>query len=347
MTDAFRGNLRPVVDRIKGAGTRLDNPGLALDRYQPNPIGEAGGLDNLLNAVCGASPPAIYAEAYKEWKRAILAHPSARERTFRVRGRMIVGLGAESTRETGITLLHPYGVPVIPGSALKGLARHYAETALAGHDEAHPFMPRRTRKLTPQEQAEDDQKVHPVIFGSTVEAAYLTYFDAWYIPDSVPGNRPLCRDVITPHHPRYYGTGGSRAPWDLDDPIPVSFLAATGRYLVVARGPDGPSGPAWAESTLDLLERALDDWGIGGKTSSGYGRMERVIDTTELLADIAKPTTQPEVRAALDDLFARVKALPERERAEAARHLFAKLQSVNLGTTNRAKVVQGWATKAR
>src|SRR5579875_2121812 len=39
--------------------------------------------------------------------------------------RMVVGLGGESVLETNITLHHLYGLPIVPGSALKGLTRAY------------------------------------------------------------------------------------------------------------------------------------------------------------------------------------------------------------------------------
>jgi hypothetical protein len=40
------------------------------------------------------------------------------------------------------------------------------------------------------------------------------------------------------------------------------------------RGPDR----AWATLALALLERAVADWGVGAKTSSGYGRLDPVGD---------------------------------------------------------------------
>ena len=39
--------------------------------------------------------------------------------------RMIVGLGNEHIKETNMTLHHVYGIPYIPGSAIKGMVRHY------------------------------------------------------------------------------------------------------------------------------------------------------------------------------------------------------------------------------
>jgi CRISPR-associated protein Cmr6 len=44
-----------------------------------------------------------------------------------VQGRLIVGLGGDNVLETGLTLHHTYGVPLIPGNALKGLAAHYCD----------------------------------------------------------------------------------------------------------------------------------------------------------------------------------------------------------------------------
>ena len=46
--------------------------------------------------------------------------------TLKTRSRLVVGLGAGGTYETGITLLRNYGVPYIPGTAIKGVAKHYA-----------------------------------------------------------------------------------------------------------------------------------------------------------------------------------------------------------------------------
>lgn len=39
--------------------------------------------------------------------------------------RMVIGLGGEHIQETSMTLHHVYGIPYIPGSAVKGMVRHY------------------------------------------------------------------------------------------------------------------------------------------------------------------------------------------------------------------------------
>ncbi len=66
---------------------------------------------------------AVYKSAYN---RQITSLPKPKaEGFFSTMGRMVIGLGGENVLETGITLHHTYGTPLIPGTALKGLASHY------------------------------------------------------------------------------------------------------------------------------------------------------------------------------------------------------------------------------
>jgi CRISPR-associated protein Cmr6 len=82
-------------------------------------------------------------------------------------------------------------------------------------------------------------------------------------------------DTITPHHGGYYTSGGPRQPpSDFDDPTPVPFLSIRGKfYLALSCVGEGPESGKWATYALLLLKEALKEWGVGGKTSSGYGGM--------------------------------------------------------------------------
>ena len=79
---------------------------------------------------------------------------------------------------------------------------------------------------------------------------------------------------MTPHHRGW--NDGKAAPTDFDGPVPVPYLAVTGRFRV---GPSPGTAPVsdaareWSELALSLLTDALNQWGIGGKTTSGYGRL--------------------------------------------------------------------------
>lgn len=253
MSGAIRADARAASDRP------YSQAGLVLDRYQPQPIGDdPTGFGAFLQRVVEAPAPAIYSIAYAERRRTFDAAPHTTSAEFRVAGSgLIVGLGGASVRDTSIALLRNYGVPYIPGSALKGLARAWVRRALE-------------EPSVDPSAAQQWSEAVTVLFGDQASAAYVVWHDAWYVPGSAPNDRPLRRDVITVHHPTYYSTRGKeRAPWDLDDPNPVSYLTATGRYLVAIDGPNAE----WAALALDLLTRALADFGAGAKTSSGYGRL--------------------------------------------------------------------------
>jgi CRISPR-associated protein Cmr6 len=188
---------------------------------------------------------------FARWE-AMLKVYRAEQRRVQVRGRMVVGLGSESLLEASICLHHTYGVPYIPGSALKGLAASYAHHYLKG-------------------EWCQGETFHTLVFGNTNEAGYITFLDALPLPGSGHNGRALAPDVITVHHQKYYQDAG--VPSDSDDPNPIPFLSATGKYLIALAAPDFPQPTRWVDLTFQILEEALDKLGIGAKTSSGYGRI--------------------------------------------------------------------------
>ena len=96
---------------------------------------------------------------------------------------------------------------------------------------------------------------------------------------------------MTPHHQKWQ-TDADVAPTDFDSPVPVPFLSVAGRFHIAVcwRGPEHDQSKAWTQRAMVLLEEALKDWGIGGKTTSGYGRLER---PKQLQPSLSKPLTGP------------------------------------------------------
>lgn len=262
MTDARREALKKAALPAKPAHVRLE-----LDRYLARAVGgDNAALRDLIERACDAAPPEMYAAAYKRWVAMLDGWGAeiARGR-FKVSDRLVVGLGNESVRESGVTLHHTYGMPYIPGSALKGLARRYASAALKAEA---------AEAADPDAAADVARQQLEALVGSTGNAAYVTFFDAWYVPKTAPGDHPLQPDVITVHHPAYYGSRGTKGygPWDFDDPTPIPFVREAGTYLVAVRGPS----PDWAEFALATLEHALAERGVGAKTAGSYGRLRKV-----------------------------------------------------------------------
>ncbi len=238
-------NIRNCLATINRTATT--HPGLWMDKYLKDH--EAGSKQELVQHVATLAIPDEYGRFYARWAAALSQRPDVRTETATASGRLSVGLGGEAVLETALTLHRTYGVPYIPGSALKGLASSYAHRRLEGDS---------WRK---------GNEAHNIMFGDTKSAGYVTFFDALYVPGSGHQHKPLWPDVITVHHPNYYQ--GNEPPADWDSPTPVSFLSATGKYLLAIGGPE-----QWVEKAFEILALALAEEGIGAKTSSGYGRME-------------------------------------------------------------------------
>jgi CRISPR-associated protein Cmr6 len=233
--------------------------GLWLDKYLGDQSrAKVESRRDLIKEVSEQPMPTAYQKYFEHWKK-MLAESGAESRKARVKGRMVVGLGSESIVETSISLHRTYGVPYIPGSALKGLAANYARLYL---------------NLDADWQR--GGKYYKIVFGDTDDSGYITFFDALYMPGSGHPDKEqaLYPDVITVHHPEYY-QGSQEVPSDSDSPTPVPFLSATGTYLIALAAPDlEQSKKDWISITFQVLENALKTLGIGAKTSSGYGRME-------------------------------------------------------------------------
>lgn len=253
---------RAVLEPIKWE--RAEHAGLWLDKYLKNQDRKATGDDDnrdtarhqLMAEATRIALPAGYDKFFAQWESALSGLNGRIIRCYApALGRIIIGLGGESPSETAITLHHTFGVPYLPGSALKGLSAFYARNYLDHQD---------WRLGANNKPGNAYQK----LFGDTTRAGSVTYYDAYYVPSSADRNRMLHTDTITVHHQEYY-QGKNVAPADWDKPIPVPFISATGIYLVALGGAE----PEWVEAGLTILGMALEELGIGAKTSSGYGRM--------------------------------------------------------------------------
>ena len=268
-----RASLQHVLDLTAGQA----HAGLLLSRYLPTTNDNGAGTRNLLEAARRAARLAatLYQKAFERWKQCTA---SAETRELRVRGRLIIGLGAENVLETGITLHHTYGTPIIPGSALKGLASHYCDRVGGTRDAEYRPEVEETRPdgMTVKRPGRHFRE----LFGVTEDAGHIVFHDAWILPESLKqANGGLVLDVMTPHHGPYYMADPNdrrNAPTDFDAPNPVPFLSVTGKFrFAVECDVPGEEGRKWAALAMTLLEQALDAWGVGGKTNAGYGRFSK------------------------------------------------------------------------
>jgi len=264
--------VRQAIIKLADGRGRGSHPGLILQRYLTNQAHtkdeERRALfDATLQAARSDSLRSIYSEAFARRGRSFLQGRAYRSEQFTTIGRLVVGLGSENVLEAGLRLHHTYGVPVIPGSALKGLASHYCHDVWGQrHNEEAPKENRLFRR---------GGTYHSLLFGTTDDSGVITFHDAWVTPASLTDGA-LRLDVMTPHHPEWQTN--EAPPTDFDSPVPVSFLSVAGTFDVRLSWSGPASTPsdkaeAWTVLAMKLLQEALAEWGVGGKTSSGYGRL--------------------------------------------------------------------------
>lgn len=277
-----------------------DHPGLAYEVWAPFAADDGKIPDAVrpqwLEAVAKLPAAEDYAKAFARWK-ASFSQPGDVLVEVEAVSRLLIGHGLGSATDVGLTLHRTWGVPVIPGSALKGLLAHWVGAAFGpepGRNEPErlPFAGvtwagRRIvhgpgevyRALFGAPEADEPRPGRP----ATAQRGGVVFHDALWVPNS-PTATPLALDVLTVHQKRYYDTTGSSPPVDWDDPNPVSFLSVRpgARFLLALSGPAD-----WTALAAELLLEALDDWGVGGKTAAGYGRLAPVV------AAGAAATTRP------------------------------------------------------
>ncbi len=259
--------MRKALSNLKQG----QHPGLLLQKYAADLEPEA--RQKLMQSVIAASAcPSVnqlYGQAYLRWIKSFpvdnfhLSFPAA------TTNRLIIGLGTANVLEAGIRLHQTYGIPIIPGSALKGLAAHYCHEVW-GKESQNENADEETKKFR------NDGVYHRILFGDTDESGRgtIVFHDAWIQPESLKG--ALRMDVMTPHHQDWQTK--KQAPTDFDSPVPVSFLSVFGTFQchLSWAGPMDHSPEEirqWLKLAQALLIDALSEWGAGAKTSSGYGRL--------------------------------------------------------------------------
>ena len=281
---------REALERIDKRGDT--HAGLWMDKFlKDQTTGEGqdgddakGAKSELLDQASSIKLPEMYQAAFQRRSRTLPAVRSANWQVIvadaRALGRAVIGLGQKGPTEIGICLEHTWGVPILAGSSLKGVAAAAAHQLHGGADWEKPGKPRAPNS-------------YDWLFGTNDEKGAVSFLDAWLDPASAIDGRALHLDVMTVHHQAYYSGQVSKStqdvypPSDMDSPVPVSFLSTSGTFRVVLEGE-----PAWAEVAFTLLQEGLEHLGIGAKTNAGYGRFllerERTIEDYHRQREAAK-----------------------------------------------------------
>jgi CRISPR-associated protein Cmr6 len=229
---------------------RCDNFGLLLDRFVAYDA-RRGGLQlvrefsDRSTLVPDFSKQQELLDAYRERWRLQAETMGAATFSARPEWRTIVGLSTNAVLETGITLHPVLGLPVVPGSSLKGITRCYVEGLL---DEPRERIDAQFGWLDEEQSG----------------CGNLVFLEG--CPADVP---QIERDVVSPIFGQYYR--GKSPPAAYLSPQPFFFLAL-GRASLYQFGVAALDGDREAaEQGARWLQGALQTVGVGAKTAAGYG----------------------------------------------------------------------------
>jgi len=204
--------------------------------------------------------------------------------TCKVSDALVCGIGDEHPLENSLRLDHCTGLPCIPASSVKGVVKFAAE-----------FDENKDTRAKDKEEA---------LFGTQKCVGQVQFLDG--APVRVPA---LKIDIMNNHFPDYYSDPSrQRAPSDDMDPNPIPFMVVDSDsefyFPVVTKTEEG------LKRAVEFLRQALSEWGVGAKSSVGYGLF---YDFGTEPVEAAKPTMvqkpEPACQIALEAL--KMKASPE------------------------------------
>jgi CRISPR-associated protein Cmr6 len=230
---------------------------------------------------------------------------NVREIKMEQKSKMIVGLGGHSIYETSITLHHIYGIPYIPGSALKGSIRSYIinEFFSQYREGDKDKLKQKLNDYNYNEGKKKDNQIHikfdpkkdmaeelamadPIfirIFGNQEKAGRVTFFDAYPDHESLMN---IETDIMNCHYTDYYsGKNIQQQPLDTESPNIVNFLVLENtsfNFMIAVKKKYNDISNIKSDidkkkcnQLCDLVKKylieTLTDQGIGAKTAVGYG----------------------------------------------------------------------------
>lgn len=158
--------------------------------------------------------------------------------------RLVCGMGYDHPLENGFMFDWTSGLPVIPGSSLKGIALD----------------------CCPEVEKKE-------IFGSEETGGQIIFFPAY--PCLKHGQGFLELDVMTPHYQPYYSDPKKNPPADWYSPVPLHFLTVPEGikycFRLANRNNLMDKNSPLLIKAKDILIYALTELGVGAKTSVFYG----------------------------------------------------------------------------
>lgn len=180
-------------------------------------------------------------------------------------GNLIVNQAGGILENAGLCLNPFRSFPMIPGSALKGIARQAARDEW--RSQPNGALVQRIAKVFGYQGDQDelDKAIAALPNAPAALSGSVSFLAA------VPlGEAKLTEDICTSHHPNYYQ--GKQEPFDNENPIPLVFPAVEkGASFLFQILPLRDADEQVMNDAKRWLLDGICDHGVGAKTAAGYG----------------------------------------------------------------------------
>lgn len=311
MTLVMRDALYQATQNISSAHAGLlMQRGLRAWEEGDKPIKKA-----LIDTIASVKPNELYLLAFNRWLGATFDKPTFATVSAKIDGRLFTGLALGGTLETGAMTHHTYGMPMIAGSSIKGAVRNYAEHFFAERNGYNQIKYKNGQVIV---QA-DKKPILDILFGAdsddeNTNAGYLIWHDAWWIPAvnsdltlSSTNNQPFVGEVVTVHHQKYY-QGGWNEALDMENPVPNQQIAIQGDFYFCIEGDE-----RWVSFAKGLLEKTLEEQGLGAKGSNGYGYFIQSKALNPFLEHLQQEQAQQQAAEAQAEIEQAISSLTENQ----------------------------------
>ena len=192
-------------------------------------------------------------------------------------GRLIVDPSGSLIEHAGMKIHPHFGMPFIPGSSVKGVARHAAWCDWRDADESDkPGLAKSIARVFGYPTNEKDLDDALAKEGTAVQAGAVVFFAAY-----PAGSATLVMDIVNVHHREYYQRirrDGDNGPllhpvaFDDEQPVPNFFPAVEkGAEFRFAIAPTERATVDDMKFAENALVSAITLHGVGAKTAAGYG----------------------------------------------------------------------------
>lgn len=186
----------------------------------------------------------------------------------KLRSPLITGIGESHPHEASMVFDHNIGIPYIPASGVKGIAR-FAH-ALSLLDSMPKEMIKKDNNGKEYFDEEDAWTNIPELFGTQKNRGNVVFLDVY--PEKVP---ELHVDIMNPHYGDYYGDDkGKVPPADYLNPNPIKFLTVATGTVFIFRALVDREHQGLTDKVKAAFIKALTEEGVGSKTAVGYGIFE-------------------------------------------------------------------------